>query len=391
MISVKKALELVDITTSKTSEIDSILVTNALGYILASNIYSPINMPPFRQSAMDGYALCLHSNHTYKLIGEVKTGDATNPNLQPGDAVRIFTGAPVPDRADAVIVQEKVYKQDKFISFDDAIKTGTNIRVVGEQIKKNSLALPINTKITPAIIAFLTSLGITEVNVYKKPSIAIIVTGNELISPGTPLQHGQIYESNAIMLKSVLKSTDFNADIIPTVEDDYEKTFNTLNIVIQKYDFVLISGGISVGDYDFVGKALESLEVEKLFYKVNQKPGKPLFFGKKGNTSIFALPGNPASALTCCYVYVLPALRKKVGYINYFLEKKYLKSNHDYNKRDDKKHFLKAYIKDDHVSILEGQASSMIHSYTTANALIVIQEETNIIKAGTLVEVILLP
>ena len=392
MITVENALKLIDNTVVKTSETEVIDVINSYGYILATDTYSPINMPPFRQSAMDGYALHLGEVNAYSLKGEVKAGDNANPILNPGEAIRIFTGAPVPDTADTVVMQEKVKTNgDDSITIEIEAKKGSNIRAAGEQIKEGELALSTGTKITSAAIGFLSTLGITKINVYKKPSIAIVVTGNELVNPGENLKYGEIYESNAVTLKITLESLGFNHIALHRVKDDYNKTHNLLKECIEKNDMVIISGGISVGDYDFVGKALAALDVEQIFYKVKQKPGKPLFFGKKNTTTIFALPGNPASALSCFYMYVVPALRKFIGYSDYFLEKEFIKSNTSYEKNEDRVHLLKAFIKKDTVTILNGQASSMIHSFALANALVYLPGSCKKVQKGEKVEVIRLP
>ncbi|NAS32062.1 molybdopterin molybdenumtransferase MoeA [Flavobacteriaceae bacterium R38] len=392
MITVENALRLIDNTIVKTSETEVIDVINSYGYILATDIYSPINMPPFRQSAMDGYALHLGKSDTYSLISEVKAGDNSNPSLKPGEAARIFTGAPVPDTANAVIMQEKVkINNNDSITIETETKKGSNIRAAGEQIKEGELALSEGTLITSAAIGFLSTLGITKIDVYKKPSIAIVVTGNELVDPGKDLEYGEIYESNAITLKSTLESLGFNNITLHRVKDDYNKTRDQLKTCIENNDTVIISGGISVGDYDFVGKALAALDVEEVFYKVKQKPGKPLFFGKKNATTIFALPGNPASALSCLYVYVVPALRKFIGYADYFLEKELIPSDSSYEKNEDRVHLLKALIKNNSVTILNGQASSMIHSFALANALVYLPGDCKKVQKGEKVEVIRLP
>ena len=262
---------------------------------------------------MDGYAIHLHEDLTYSITGEVKAGDDHQPILNSGEAIRIFTGAPVPDSANAVVVQEKVTVKADQLFLEKNPLAEDNIRPVGEQVKKGGLALKVGTKLTPAAIGYLTSLGITEVQVYKKPSIAIVTTGNELVEAGHPLEYGKIYESNSLMLKNAILNLGFEEVSIHKVEDDYGKTLKTLEDVISRNDMVIITGGISVGDYDFVGRALKELDVREIFYKVNQKPGKPLFFGKHRKTVLFALPGNPAAALTCFYVYVQTALLKMTG------------------------------------------------------------------------------
>ncbi|GAA4303746.1 molybdopterin molybdotransferase MoeA [Aestuariibaculum suncheonense] len=361
------------------------------GYKLSCNIYAPMNMPPFRQSAMDGYALNWHDKLTYTVIAEIKAGDNHQPILKKGEAVRIFTGAPVPDSANTVIMQEKVTRNENTIKLENPIAINMNIRDVGEQVKKSQLALAKGTKLTPAAIGYLSSLGIKEVNVYKKPSVAILTTGNELVEPGIHLEYGQIYESNSQMLLSALYSFKFYDVTIHKVKDDYHETLNTLDHVIKEHDLVIISGGISVGDYDFVGQALKALQVEEHFYKVNQKPGKPLFFGTKQDTYIFALPGNPAASLTCFYIYVFTALQRLMNSEFYKLPRIQVKSDSIFKKHGDRPQFLKATYNGNTVTILEGQSSSMLQTYAICNALVFMPEDQSKIKVDDLVEVILLP
>ncbi|TWO32732.1 molybdopterin molybdotransferase MoeA [Seonamhaeicola sediminis] len=391
MISIEDALFKVKRNVNPLLKEDVKVIEKANGYYLYKDVISPINMPPYRQSAMDGYALHLHNDLHYKLIGEVKAGDGHEPNLKKGEAVRIFTGAPVPDTANAIMMQEKVISNNDTISIEHQINLEQNIRPLGEQVKEGDIALKKGTKLTPAGIGYLTSLGITEVSVYKKPSIAIVTTGNELIEPGQELKYGQIYESNSKMLQGVLYSLKFYDVTLHKVEDDYEKTVNLLRSIIKNNDLVLITGGISVGDYDYVGKALNELQVEEIFYKVQQKPGKPLFFGKKENTSIFALPGNPAAALTCFYVYVYIALQNMMERTDTELPRTQAKSISKFVKRGDRPQFLKAIYNDGEVELLEGQNSSMLQTFALSNALVFVPAEISEVHMGDVLETIVLP
>lgn len=366
-------------------------VEKAGGYELFEDILSPINMPPFRQSAMDGYALNLHNDLSYKLVGEVKAGDGHAPELKKGESVRIFTGAPVPDSANAVMMQEKVKSEGNLITIENQIPLEHNIRPLGEQVKTGDIALKKGTKLTPAAIGYLISLGVTKVSVYRKPNIAIVTTGNELIEAGQDLPYGKIFESNSKMLLSALYNLKFYDVTLNKVEDDYSKTIETIDIAISSNDLVLITGGISVGDYDFVGKALKELQVEELFYKVKQKPGKPLFFGKKSNTQIFALPGNPAAALSCFYVYVYITLQNMMNRGDLELPRMDAKSISDFEKKGDRPQFLKAIYNDGKVEILEGQNSSMLQTFALSNALVYAPETVTKIEKGDTAEVIILP
>ena len=391
MITVEEAIGAVQKNIFPLEQKESKSVLESSGFVLFEDIYSPINMPPFSQSAMDGYALCLHNDLTYSVIDEVKAGNSHHPKLNVGEAVRIFTGAPVPETANAVIMQEKVTIDGKKIILNKTVLLDENIRPLAEQVKQGEIALKKGTKLTPAAIGYLTSLGTTDVEVCKKPSIAIVVTGDELIDAGQPLTYGNIYESNSGMLLSALIGLGFANVTTHKVEDNYTNTLTKLDKVINQNDMVLITGGISVGDYDFVGKALKELEVKEIFYKVKQKPGKPLFFGKKKNTIVFALPGNPAAALSCFYIYVNTALQKMAGDLNYSLTKTTAKSTSEYIKKGDRAQFLKAIYKNHEVTILEGQSSAMLQTFALANALVYVSEALDSIKINDTVEIILLP
>lgn len=386
MISVQQAKTILNsnIPPSKTIELP---LLESLNFCLAKDVFSEINMPPFRQSAMDGFALNLHESLTYKLIGEIKAGDSHKMVLKPGEAVKIFTGAAVPDSANAVMQVEKTLLTNEILELKEEVLLETNIRPLGEQIKKNEIALTKNTILNAAAIGFLAGLGITEVSVYKKPSVGILVTGNELVKPGNALEFGKIYESNAIMLHAALLDSGFKNTNTYNVDDDFANTKNSIETALQENEILLISGGISVGDYDFVEEALKSLKVETLFYKVNQKPGKPLLAGKKEDKLIFALPGNPAASLTCFYIYVKPILNQISGLSK--VENSVLKKElaHDFVVNNSRSQFLKANFVNNEVSVLSHQQSSMLNTFALSNCLIHLPEGNYELKKGTKVNI----
>jgi molybdopterin molybdotransferase len=347
-------------------------------------------MPPFPQSAMDGYAVRLNGKSTFNLVGEVKAGDGHEPNLKTGEAVRIFTGAPVPASADLVVRQEDCKLDSTVLEVNPLPKNGANIRPKAEQVAEGALALKLGQVLNPAAIGYLATLGITEVSVYKNPKVAILVTGNELVSAGAELKYGQVYESNAVMLQAALKTYGIQDSAVYRVKDDFESTRQQLDQMLKECDVILCSGGISVGDYDFVGKALNELGLREIFYKIKQKPGKPLFFGKKGEAFVFALPGNPAAALTCFNVYVIKALNLLTGKRPQGLVRVQKKITTDFSRKGDRAQFLKAAICGDEVAILEGQSSAMLHTYALSNALVYVPLEKELILKGEAVECILL-
>lgn len=389
MISVQDAFSILENNLPELQEAEYTLA-QARKHILAETIFSPINMPPFRQSAMDGYALCLFEGLEYEIKGEIKAGDSHQVELLPGQAVKIFTGAAVPDTTQAVIQIEKVSEKDGRLYLEEQVNPETNVRPIGEQISVGELALENGTLLNAAAIGFLAGLGITTVKVFKKPRVGIVVTGNELTKPGEPLEYGKVYESNGIMLESALKEAYFENVSLYEVNDDFQNTKNKLADALSANDVVLVSGGISVGDYDFVARALKELEVETLFYKVNQKPGKPLFAGKVKDKIVFALPGNPAAALTCFYVYVLPTLSILSGKAPNYNQSKPVSIAHDYSVKNTRSQFLKANIVDDEANILSHQASSMLNSFAVSNGLVYVPDGTYELKKGDKVAVYLL-
>lgn len=394
MISVNEAKQAV-IDNSTLLSFECVPVEKAYDKALAEDIFSPLSLPPFNQSAMDGYAFIfddLKNKKQIKIIGEVAAGDSYKNTLRPGEAIRIFTGAPVPIGADCIVMQEKTtVEKDHLQIFDTGLTKNTNIRQKGSQIEKGELALTKGTRITAAAMGFVTGMGITTVKVVRQPKVNVIVTGSELQKLGNPLKEGQIYESNSYSIIAALNSMQLFANSTESVSDNEEDVIRVIKKSIDSCDVLLLSGGISVGDYDFVESALKKLEVQTIFYKVKQKPGKPLFFGKYKNALIFALPGNPAAVLSCFYNYVYPALRKMQGYSQYFLKSVKIPIATEYPKRSGLANFLNAQLNEESVCPLEGQASYILRSYAIADCIIYLPEESENVKKGNLVEVFLLP
>lgn len=384
MIKVEEALTIIEANSAKMPA-QQIAVSKALGYVLAEKVISPIHMPPFRQSAMDGYAFIHSIKHQYDIVSTSQAGDHSNLKLNANEAVRIFTGAFVPDDADTVVMQEHVIANKNSILIAAMPVKSANIRPKGEQIAKDDIVFEAGTLMTPAAIGFLASLGITEIKVHKKPKVAVLVTGNELVKPGEKLKKGKIYESNSVMLQAALETIGIKKTKVYSVKDNLKATKKALKSILKKYDIVLISGGISVGDYDFVKEALLQNDVKELFYKINQKPGKPMFFGSKNETLVFALPGNPASSLTNFYIYVVPAIKSRIGFLEIHKTKVIRKLNSDLKNNTGKTLFLKAKYNETHVEVLDSQSSAMLNTFAVANSLLIVPEGIEEYKKGQLV------
>jgi molybdopterin molybdotransferase len=386
MVSVQDAFSILKNNLPESKEVDYSLL-QARKHVLSQNLYSPINMPPFRQSAMDGFALCLHDGLEYEIIGEIKAGDTHQVNLLPGQSIKIFTGTAVPDSAQAVIQIEKVTAKENNLRLLEHPKSGLNIRPIGEQNSKGDLALEKGTVLNAASIGFLAGLGFTSVKVYRKPTVGILITGNELVKPGNELEYGKVYESNGVMLHTALKDAFFDNVKMYEVNDNFENTKTKLQEALSENDVVLVSGGISVGDYDFVAQALKELEVETLFYKVNQKPGKPLFAGKLKDKIVFALPGNPAACLTCFYVYVLPTLTIISGNLANYNQTSQKSITHNFSVNNTRCQFLKAAVVGDAITILSHQNSSMLNTFSIANALVYLPDGTYEIEKDSKIDI----
>lgn len=391
MVSVEQALSCINEVKCISEEVEVLVSSEITGCILSKEVYATNNLPLFSQSAIDGYAVCFGTESHFKILNdEIKAGDTKEFSLKKGEAIRIFTGAAVPYNTDAVVMQEKVKIKKNILYVDEQLKKEQNIRHKGEEIQVNQKIFSSGGKITPATVGLLASLGISKVKIYRKPTMAVIVTGNELLSLNEKLTYGKIYDSNSYTLGSFLLEQKIEVIQYYYVKDHLEETQKTISETLRKHDIILITGGISVGDYDFVKKSLEENGVEEIFYKVKQKPGKPLFFGKKENAFVFGLPGNPAAALTCAYVYVLPLINRFKGEKEIHLKRaKGVALNH-YEKKNDRAQFLKAVFRNNQVQILQGQGSGMMHSFAKCNALVFMPESKTEIQEKEEIDDVLL-
>jgi molybdopterin molybdotransferase len=366
-------------------------LNNALNTVLANDVFSPIDMPGFKQSSMDGYAICfadLQQGNTLQVIGESYAGITQQLYLQPQTALRIFTGAPLPANADTVVMQEHVTRNGNEIWIDSPnLANGVNVRNKGAEITKGTLAMQSGELLTPAAIGYLAGLGITTVNVHPFPTVQVITTGKEIITPGVALQFGQVYESNSFALKNALKLIQLTDVQTHTADDNLLQLQTVIANGLQQANVILITGGVSVGDHDLVPSALANCGVETIFHKVKQRPGKPLFFGKKENKLIFGLPGNPSSVLSCFYNYVLPAIQYLMNRPEPFIETRLMKMKDSFVKNIPFTQFLKGRYSGDEVLHLGAQESFRLSSFAVANCLIEIPAEKTEILQGEWVKV----
>jgi molybdopterin molybdotransferase len=361
-------------------------ITKSIGTFCAENITSPISVPSFDNSAMDGYAMAFEDlKPEMDISGEVKAGNSSVEKLKTGTVVRIFTGAPIPEGADTIVKQEIIsIKNGKFVVETGQVKKGEFVRKAGSQCQKGQEVLQIGTEISSGTVALLASLGIQEVKVYDKPKVGVILTGDEVVSTEHQLQPGQIYDANGPMLHGALSQLGIDFKFIDKVQDKAEEVENSIKALLEKVDILILSGGISVGDYDFVRPALQNLGVKELFYKVAQKPGKPLYAGTLGAKTVFALPGNPSSSLSCFKIYVSPFIRQFLGDNHAFETQFKFPLAETFQNDASVTLFLKCVLKAGEIHLLSGQESFNLIAFNEATGLVEIPVLDKGYEKGTL-------
>lgn len=391
-ISVSEAKKIIETQIFRTVKV-TLSILEAQGFYTSEPIFATLDVPPFDNSAMDGYGFRFDDLPDFSelKVTEIFPAGISKSDfvLSRGEAVRIFTGAKIPDGVDTVIMQEKTTRIDDRIQFnDDEISKGENIRLKGSQTKIGIKIIEENTLVNHAVIGFLAGFGIEKIAVYKKVKIGLLYTGNELMEIGKPLLDGEIYNSNTYTLQSALVEINHQFSFINHVEDSEEATFSAIKNGLKSVDILLITGGISVGDYDYVKPALGKLGVSELFYKIKQKPGKPLYFGKLEEKFVFALPGNPASVFSCYHQYVKPFLFGCFGRKEFDVEQDFAISKSFVRKKNnDQTQFLKAFYTKGRVQILNAQESYKMDSVAQANCLVEFTEGATEINIGEKVKI----
>jgi len=297
--------------------IERVALRSGLGRILAADVRSPVDVPQGTNSAMDGYALAggdlpAEGSRELRLVGTSWAGRPYPGTLKRGECVRIFTGAVMPEGADTVVIQERAQRNDDTVIIDNSTRPGDNVRAAGEDIRQGSTVLNAGSRLQPAELGLLASLGLAEVAVRRRLRVAFFSTGDELRSLGETLEPGMIYDSNRYTLYGMLQRLGCEIIDMGVVRDTPEATHEAFTAAAECADVLITSGGVSVGEADYVKTALEEIG-QVGFWKVAMKPGRPLAFGVIGNAVFFGLPGNPVSVMVTFYQFVQPALRRMMG------------------------------------------------------------------------------
>jgi len=376
------------------TEMLTVSIEKAMNYVLAQNIISPLNVPNHDNSAMDGYAFALESLakcNTLTLVGRSMAGAPFSGECKLGECIRIMTGAKMPDCCDSVEMQENVQVNGDQITFIEEKQLGSHVRKAGEDIKLGQSVLNKGHNMSAVDIGILASLGVSEIQVYRKLKIALIATGDELKLPGQALNSGDIYESNSFVLRAMLEKLHVDIIDFGIIEDDFEAIKSAFVSADKQADAVISSGGVSVGDADYTKTVLDELG-EIGFWKIAMKPGKPFAFGQLPNSVFFGLPGNPVSALVTFHQLAIVALTKMQNATSLKRTNLQVKCVSNLRKSAGRMDFQRGVlsVNEQGENIVEStgsQGSGILSSIANANCFIVLSAEQGKVSAGDVVTV----
>lgn len=398
-IKLEEAVSIIEENTCKIEDVEEVSLEEALGRICGEDIYSPIFNPPFNKSPLDGYAVIAEDTKgasrekpaTLKVVDEVFAGGYSTVTLKEGEAVRIMTGAKLPDGCNAVIRQEDTDEGMDTVQIYRELKDLSNYCFCGEDIKKNDLLIRAYEKLTYVHIGILSSVGFTKVKVLKKPKIALFVTGDEVQMSGEALKEGKIYDTNLHLLRARLLTLGFNVFKAMHIGDTGKKVAEEIDKVMDEADFVLTTGGVSVGKKDIFHEVLPILGAERHFWKVDLQPGTPAMFSTYKNKPILSLSGNPFAALATFELLGRPLLAKMSGDKSIRTKRTEAVLETDFNKKSNVRRFIRAFYNDSSVKLTNNKhASGILSSMKGCNCLIDIKAGTEALKKGDKVNIILI-
>ena len=390
--------EAIDILNKEVNNLgyEEVTLFNGLKKVLSEDVYSKINNPPFNKSAMDGYALRAEDafiNNELKVIDKVYAGGVCKSLVTKNTAIKIMTGAPIPEGANAVIKQENVILEGNNIVIRSNLKANENVCIEGEDISKGDLLISSNKKLDYADIGILASSGIDKIKVFKKPRIAFISTGDEVMDVEENLLEGKIYNSNKYSIISRILELGYDVKKILHIKDDYKEIGNAIEEISKEVDMIITTGGVSVGEKDLLKNAIEVTSGEKLFWKIMIKPGSAVLCSKVNEAIVISLSGNPTAALTTFELLAKTTLEKLSGYkeIKIKREKAILADGNI--KKSSKRKFVRGYVEikdcNQYVYVTQRKSGNGILSSTiNSNCIIEIQANNEEIQTGDLVDII---
>ncbi|EHU5192562.1 bifunctional molybdopterin-guanine dinucleotide biosynthesis adaptor protein MobB/molybdopterin molybdotransferase MoeA [Vibrio parahaemolyticus] len=394
-LSVVQGQEKVLSLVNTVSEIEACKIENAYGRVLAEHIISPVNVPQYTNSAMDGYAIRSDNvdRDSYQVVAEVMAGHAYDQPLEVGQAVKIMTGAPTPLNGDTVVMREQAYQEGDKVTFNGAhIKAGQNVRQAGEDLAIGSDVFTAGTRLASPEMGMIASLGFGEANVFRKLKVAVFSTGDEVQAPGTEQKANSIYDSNRFTIMGMLEKLGCEILDFGILEDNEQLMIEALENASAQADVVMTSGGVSVGDADYIKLALDKLgQID--FWRINMRPGRPLAFGQINNKPFFGLPGNPVAVMVSFINFVEPALRKMQGEQGWKPLKVNAIATENLRSRQGRTEFSRGIYELDNTGRLTvrttgKQGSGILRSMSEANCLIEISPAIDTVKAGESVTII---
>ncbi|WP_256936321.1 bifunctional molybdopterin-guanine dinucleotide biosynthesis adaptor protein MobB/molybdopterin molybdotransferase MoeA [Vibrio diabolicus] len=394
-LSVVQGQEKILSLVNTVSEIEACKIENAYGRVLAEHIISPVNVPQYTNSAMDGYAIRSDDvdRDSYQVIAEVMAGHAYDQPLEVGQAVKIMTGAPTPLNGDTVVMREQASQEGDKVTFNGAnIKAGQNVRQAGEDLVIGSDVFTAGTRLASPEMGMIASLGFGEANVFRKLKVAVFSTGDEVQAPGTEQKANSIYDSNRFTIMGMLEKLGCEILDFGILEDNEQLMIEALENASAQADVVMTSGGVSVGDADYIKLALDKLgQID--FWRINMRPGRPLAFGQINNKPFFGLPGNPVAVMVSFINFVEPALRKMQGEQGWKPLKVNAIATENLRSRQGRTEFSRGIYELDDTGRLTvrttgKQGSGILRSMSEANCLIEVSPAIDTVKAGESVTII---
>ena len=386
-ISVEEALSYIYKNTPTVSKI-ILPIEDALGFIIATDVIATHNLPPYDNSAMDGYVVKLNdANKTVKVVDTIFAGDNKNTILEDNCAIKIMTGAKVPKGSECVVPIENVTTCKDGIKLPQNLKQNNHIRFTGEDIKIGDKLLEKGDKLTAYKITILASQGISHIKVYKKPKVALFASGNELKMHFENVQEHQLYNTNSPMILARAKELGCDVEFIGTAQDTLESLKEHIKSALDA-DLVITSGGVSVGDADFTKEAFASFGVKNFFEKIDIKPGKPTTFGKVENTMVLNLAGNPSAAAMNFEIFAKATILALSGSTKKYIKPITVKLLDDYKIKSGRRSLVPVCFDGEFIKTCEKFAPGMISHLSKANAIMMIDEKCDFLKKNQEVKII---
>lgn len=382
MISVAEALEKTLALVSFLGKED-VPLREANGRVLAQDIVATRSQPPFSSSAMDGYAVKgveVEPHAIFAVIGEAAAGHGFGGKVGAGEAVRIFTGAPLPEGADHVVIQEDVTARGKLITLETDIESKAFVRPLGDDFSVGD-RLTAPRRIGPSDLALAASMNAPNLSVARKPVVALIATGDELVMPGETPNPSQIIASNSFGLMAMLEDAGAHVRMLPIARDTVPSLKQAFELA-QSADLIVTIGGASVGDHDLVAKVAEGLGLERAFYKIAMRPGKPLMAGRVQDVPMVGLPGNPVSSMVCGQIFLVPMIRKMLGFNDVVAHPMTAQLKENMRKNGPRAHYMRAVVSSEGITPLARQDSGLLSVLSQANALLIRAPNTPEISKG---------